>query len=120
MVDIKAIFGKNVKYYRKKLKLSQEKLAEKLDITSKHLSNIETGATFVSAELLEKFSKQLFVSASLLFYSIGDTSLDDSIVTKIDKIIDSECVKTSSAIKMQTRFLLDQFRIDSEEQCPPK
>jgi len=50
MEGIKTIFGANIKHYRKKLRISQEQLAEKLDITQKHLSSIETGANFVSVE----------------------------------------------------------------------
>ena len=110
MVSIKSIFGKNIKYYRKKLRLSQEQLAEKLDITTKHLSTIETGATFVSAELLEKFTKNLFISASSLFYSEDDISLDDSILTKMDQLIDNEYEKASKTIKIQIRFLVDKYR----------
>jgi transcriptional regulator with XRE-family HTH domain len=108
MKGIKAVFGANVKYYRKKQHLSQEQLAERLEITPKHLSTIETGATFVSAELLEKFTRQLFVSASALFYSVDDLSTDDSVLGKIDQIIDKECEKTSNTIKMQIRYLSPQ------------
>lgn len=105
MKGIKAVFGANIKHYRKKLRLSQEQLAEKLEITPKHLSTIETGATFVSAELLEKFSQQLLVSASALFYSVDEISTDDSFFGKIDQIIDMEYAKTSNAIKAQIRYL---------------
>jgi len=105
MKGIKAVFGANVKIYRKKLHLSQEQLAEKLEITPKHLSTIETGATFVSAELLEKFTQQLLVSASALFYSTDETSTDDSMLGKIDQIIDKEYEKASKVIKMQIRYL---------------
>ena len=110
MASIKTVFGANIKHYRKKQHLSQEQLAEKLEITPKHLSTIETGATFVSAELLEKFTRQLFVSASSLFYSVDDISMDDNLFTKIDQIIDKESSKTSSAIKMQIRYLYEQGR----------
>ena len=105
MKGIKAVLGANIKHYRKKLHLSQEQLAEKLDITPKHLSTIETGSTFVSAELLEKFSRQLLVSASALFYSVDETSADDSLFCKIDQIIDKEYEKTANLIKMQIRYL---------------
>jgi len=108
MKGIKAIFGANIKNYRKKQNLSQEQLAEKLGITTKHLSTIETGATFVSAELLEKFTRQLLVSASALFYSIDEISLDDNLLGKIDQIINKECEKTSNTIKMQIRYLSSQ------------
>ena len=105
MVSIKAVLGANIKQYRKKQRLSQEQLAEKLDITPKHLSTIETGATFVSAELLEKFIRELRVSASTLFYSPGETPNDDSFLGRIDQIIAKECEKTSDTIKMQIRYI---------------
>jgi len=108
MKGIKAVFGANIKYYRKKQRLSQEQLAEKLGITPKHLSTIETGATFVSAELLEKFTRQLLVSASALFYTVDEKSNDDSLLGKIDQIIDKECEKTSNSLKMQIRFVSSQ------------
>ena len=108
MKGIKTIFGANVKHYRKKLHLSQEQLAEKLEITPKHLSTIETGATFVSAELLEKFSRHLFVTVSALFYSLDEKSTDDSLLSKIDQIIDKECERSSNMIKMQIRYLSSQ------------
>jgi transcriptional regulator with XRE-family HTH domain len=108
MDGIKAIFGANVKYYRKKRRLSQEQLAEKLEITPKHLSTIETGATFVSADLLERFTRQLSVPASALFYSVNDVAVDDSLFGKIDQIIDKECEKTSNMIKTQIRYISSQ------------
>jgi len=108
MKGIKAVFGANIKYYRKKLHLSQEQLAEKLEITPKHLSTIETGATFVSAELLEKFTRQLLVSASTLFYSVDEITTNDSLLGKIDHIIDKEYEKASNMIKMQIRYLSSQ------------
>ena len=108
MKGIKTILGGNIKYYRKKLRISQEKLAEKLGITPKHLSTIETGATFVSAELLEKFSQHLLVSVSTLFYSDDELSTDDGMLGRIDQIIDKECEKASKTIKMQIRYLSAQ------------
>ncbi|MCL2209971.1 MAG: helix-turn-helix domain-containing protein [Treponema sp.] len=105
MESIKAVFGANIKYYRKKQRLSQEQLSEKLGITQKHLSTIETGTNFVSAELLEKFTQQLFVSASALFYSINEVPNDESFLCKIDQIIDNEYEKASNIVKTKIRYL---------------
>jgi len=87
VTEIKKVFGANLKGYRKKRQLSQEQLAERLNITAKHLSTIETGATFVSAKLLEEISKQLLVSVSALFFSSDDVSTDDNLLNKIDQIL---------------------------------
>ena len=105
MARIKKVFGTNVKYYRKKRKLSQEQLAEKLNITPKHLSTIETGATFVSANLLEKITNHLLVSASALFYSVDDVSIDDSLYSKIDQMINEHFSKAFEEIKREIRGL---------------
>ncbi|MDR3020535.1 MAG: helix-turn-helix domain-containing protein [Treponema sp.] len=108
MRGIKAVLGANIKHYRKKMRLSQEQLAEKLEISTKHLSTIETGVTFVSAELLEKITRQLLVSASALFYSVDEISTNDNMLGKIDSIVDKECEKASAMIKMQIRYLSSQ------------
>jgi transcriptional regulator with XRE-family HTH domain len=105
---IKDVFGANIKYYRKKQCFSQEQLAEKLGITPKHLSTIETGTTFVSASLLEKFTLQLHVSASALFYSDNEVPHDDNLLGRIDQVINKESKKTSNSIKMQIRYLTSQ------------
>ncbi len=41
---VKKVFGKNVKYYRFLKKLTQEQLAEKIDIDITSISDIECGA----------------------------------------------------------------------------
>ena len=103
-MGIKSVFGTNIKYYRKKKKLSQEELSEQVGITPKHLSTIETGATFVSADLLERLTKRLGVSASALFYTVKEKSTDDSMLTIIDKIVDQEFIKSAEMIKLQIRL----------------
>ena len=96
---MKKIFGNNIHKYRKKKNFSQEKLAEKLEISVKHLSNIETGKVFASAELIETIALVLEVSVSALFYSPEEKSLDDSDISKIEKILDEESAKAVQNIK---------------------
>lgn len=65
--DIPKIFGKNVQKYRKLAGLTQNELCEKLEISQKHLSIIETGTQFASAQLISKIAIVLNVSPSSLF-----------------------------------------------------
>jgi transcriptional regulator with XRE-family HTH domain len=104
-MNIKVIFGVNLKYYRKQRGLSQEQLSELVDITQKHLSKIETGTTFVSAELLEKLSSALSISASALFYSPEEKSGDDSMLNNMDQIVEDELKNTINEIKLKFRRL---------------
>ena len=104
-MGIKSVFGANLKYYRKKQRFSQEELSEKAGISSRHLSFIENGAAFVSAELLEKLTGILKVSASALFYNQKEISWDDTLMTSIDRLVETEMVNTVESIKLQLRYL---------------
>lgn len=57
-IDYKAI-GVRIKRFRKERKLSQEQLAEVVDISVPHMSNIETGKTRLSMQLLVDLSNAL-------------------------------------------------------------
>jgi transcriptional regulator with XRE-family HTH domain len=77
-MDLKVFFGLNLKRYRKEKHLSQEQLSEKVDISVKHLSKIERGLTFLSADLLERLSLTLGVSVAALFCKNDEKIYDDN------------------------------------------
>ena len=60
-MNIKKSIGKRIKELRKVRHLSQEQLAERIDINQNALSYIETGENFFSAETLEKLINALRV-----------------------------------------------------------
>ena len=66
-MDIKKLFGKKVKEKRTNLRLTQEQLAEKADISPKSLNQIELGNNFISAENLDALCKALQVMPNQLF-----------------------------------------------------
>ena len=58
------ILGKNIKKARNNKKLSQNKLAEMLDISREHLAKVETAKRKISLSLLFKLSDVLNISES--------------------------------------------------------
>ena len=56
LIDISKLFGENLRKIRKEANLTQDELSEKLDISQKHLSKIETGNQFASAQLISKIA----------------------------------------------------------------
>ena len=76
-VSISVLFGQNVKKYRKQAGLTQEQLSEKLGVSQKHLSIIETGAQFASASLIGRISEVLKVSPADLFGGSSDEVLNE-------------------------------------------
>lgn len=66
----KDILAINLKYYRYKNKLSQEKLAEMLGSTLPYINQLENGRRKPTLELLDKFAKKLnTTSADLITYN---------------------------------------------------
>ena len=76
-MNIKENLGKNIKLYRKLNNITQEKLAELVDIEINSISYIERGKTFPSPDNLVKISKALNVSLSDLFNFQQEISCSD-------------------------------------------
>ena len=70
-IDYKSI-GRRIKAARISLDMTQERLAEKVNLSPSHLSNIETGTTKVSLPTIVKLANALQVSV--------DSLLADSVV----------------------------------------
>ena len=102
-MNIKASFGENLKLYRKEKKLSQEQLSEKINISVKHLSSIERGLTFVSADLLEKLAVSVEVPVFYFFVNEKDVFWNDAMLNTIDRIIEKNLIKTIEEIKSDIR-----------------
>lgn len=98
-INIRKLFGENVKKYRKQQGLSQEQLAERLEISTNHLSVIETGTKFVTYKLLEKIIAELDVLPASLFQSSHTALNDDSLQNKINTVINQEMELTTQRIK---------------------
>lgn len=67
MDDLQICLASNIKYYRKQLHLSQEKLAEKADASANYIALIENGKYFPSLPMIQHIAKALNVEALDLF-----------------------------------------------------
>lgn len=97
---IKQILGNNVKKFRKEKHLTQAELAEMLEITPKHLSEIETGTVFASSALLESLSEIFDKPVSALLRDIEE---DTELMKELYAIVDDEMFKATLLIKKRIR-----------------
>ena len=81
--NLRDILKTNIKYYRIKANLTQEDLAEKADVTSKYISDLERGIFNVSLEKLEQIAEALNIEAYLL---LKDDYKNEVIPIKVDMI----------------------------------
>jgi transcriptional regulator with XRE-family HTH domain len=86
-MNVKTVFGSNLKQYRKEKKLSQEQLSEKAGVSVKHLSEIERGIVFASAGLLEKLAESLDIPVFAFFLTGKSVYYDAVMLDRIEKMI---------------------------------
>ena len=67
MTDLRKVLAFNMKLYRKRLNLSQAKLAEMINVSDNHITLIETGRRFPSIKMLEKLADALGIDILELF-----------------------------------------------------
>ena len=86
-MDNKKLLGKRIKELRKNSGLTQEKLAELINLETTSLSGIESGRHFPSLPTIERIATQLNVELKTLFDFHHLTSINE-MKTKIIKNID--------------------------------
>ncbi len=108
-MSLRSVFIDNIKFYRKKAKLSQQKLAERCDIATNYLSEIETGKKFPSIEVIETLADALSISAYLLFIDTSDIAVDsESIVQKRNEGFSKEIIKSITDLLRKYEFLKEK------------
>ena len=96
---IKAILGRNIKFFRHQRKLSQSELAEKANIFVTFLSNVERGVMFPKVETLSRLTASLEVEVFELFrteivnndqkelMNRFSTDIKDTLISALDNVI---------------------------------
>jgi transcriptional regulator with XRE-family HTH domain len=78
MTKIRLVLAENMKRYRKIQKLSQEKLAERINTAPNYIAMIEVGKKFPSAGMLERIALALNVDTPELFTTNAVTFMPNS------------------------------------------
>lgn len=84
MNNIKIKLGQKIKYLRKNQNITQEKLAELINMDITSLSKIETGRNYPQPETVEKIANALNVDISQLF-SFQNLETKEDYISAINK-----------------------------------
>ena len=103
--EINKQLGKRIQYLRKQKGLSQENLAEALNIATTSVSYIETGRGFMSLNTLENLAKALEVEPYEIFQQVTIHSNEEMYNYLIKKL---EIIKTDS---QKLKLIYDLFKI---------
>lgn len=105
MEDIKKAMGERLYVFRKQNKLTQEQVAELLDISVKHYSELERGVTGISAAGLANIHNRLGISLDYLL--CGDStksSLVPEVICTIESMSPSKQQHLVSLLKILKDF----------------
>ena len=89
--------GQRIRKIRKAHRLSQEELAERIDISVTHMSHIETGSTKLSLPVLVDLARVLEVRTDDLLNESGTDSISTALVD-ISTVLESCTVPQSRVI----------------------
>ena len=70
-MSIRHTFIQNLKYYRKQRGLTQEKLAEAIEMSTSYIGDMEARERFPSPETIDKIAEALNIQPSVLFDETG-------------------------------------------------
>ena len=109
-MDIKKELGEKIKRVRKQRGLTQEELAEMVDISPRSLSNIEVGVCFVKSETLEKIIESLNITTEELFAN-NHIKSNYELICEIEKFINKakNDTKTLEKIYKILKCLVDDI-----------
>ncbi|MCH5282333.1 MAG: helix-turn-helix transcriptional regulator [Treponema sp.] len=109
-MDAKKLFGKNLRKYRKNSGFSQEQLAEKAGVSAKHIGSLETGSSFVSAELFETLCSILKVRAQFFFVEEDEILVEQFPLNLIDDVVKKHLARTDNSIRKELKLKILAFR----------
>ena len=98
-MNIKKLLGKRIQELRKRKNLTQEKVAELVNIETGSLSNIENGKYYPTAENLEKILNALNSSPSELF-QFEHLQESETMIDEITKILQKNPSKIKDFYKI--------------------
>jgi transcriptional regulator with XRE-family HTH domain len=95
MASLREIFAGNLKKHRRKSGLSQEKLAEKADVSTHYVAVIELARNFPAADVIERLAGALNIEVYELF--------------AVPHTLNAELETLRQEIREDTKLLFDKF-----------
>jgi transcriptional regulator with XRE-family HTH domain len=71
-MDLKSAFGANVRNFRRSINITQEALAERVDVSIETIGKIERGVSAPSFETVERIAVALDINPLVLFGASGE------------------------------------------------
>ena len=101
--ELRKNIGRNIKLARSKTKFTQERLAEKLQLSSRYISQLERGIAFGSATTIVSICKALNISSDFLFHDVINSE------NSVSSIVDDKFLHTYSMLNDYNKEVLNSM-----------
>lgn len=114
--DFLKTMGQRIMVRRKALRMTQEELAERIDVSTQMISNLELGKKAIRPENLTKVCKALRLSADFILTGSNTKTAADSVAEKLIQLTDEELRIIDELVDCMNRQKNQQCRLSSENQ----
>lgn len=110
-MNLRTVFAENLKYYRKKAGFTQQQFAERCEIATNYLSEIERELKFPSVDMIERLSIELKIPAYFLFMKTETISDENtkSVIKKRDTEFSKQLISEISRLLKEFGFIESQL-----------
>ena len=109
MQSLKKTIGSIIKKHRKRQKLTQFELAEKIGVDPKYISRIETGVSSPSLTIVEKIFEILHINIKNLFENEPAELDKPTMISMINESMQSTSAKNVRVIKSFVDSIVEEF-----------
>ena len=99
--------GRKIKIARSKTNYTQEQLAEKISLSPRYISQLESGIAFGSASTIVNLCKALNISSDFLFSDLVEVNSPE-----ITNLIDNSFLKNYSQLNQYNKKVINKLASD--------
>ncbi len=111
------VIGKKIKLARAKNNYTQEILAEKLELSTRYISQLERGISFGSATTLVNLCNALEIDTDFLFQELVNNNHSSEQSRALDEKFFNNYLQLNSQHKeLINAFILDMLKIEKEKE----
>lgn len=96
--EINVEIGLQVRLAREEAKLTQEQLAEKIDVTPQYVSDLERGVVGIAISTLKKLCLALGVASDRILFGRSDDRQTDALEEKFQSLSKEQCILLATII----------------------
>ena len=108
------VMGEQLKKLRKKVKLSQEKFAERMGMSKDTIYNYEKGKTAIPHDLIKRLCQEFNVSADYFYFETDKPLVEDNTISITDAFT-KELSKLDEFDEEVIRYLIDYVLVYDNE-----